>query len=285
MERASRAGSVIVLAVATALVASRPADAEETDPIRGRIALIQDLTLDDTSRTKAARELATDYKLARSGGIEALLKLGKETQNENVQLQVAVALAGIRGSAGTQVARDNLALFSTWLGEGQDKSLRYWAAMMVANAQTEEAAATLARTLGTLDPKSDRGLRSAVVAAMSTLEGTLGAKAEEELLKLLDDANAELRVEGIEGLRKSKTPRPNVRVINRLLKVAKEDEVEGVWRCATLALREVVPGDLREGLNIPPGVTKEDRLSRLKSWERRWERERKRIEAAQKQPE
>jgi hypothetical protein len=267
------------------LLATRPVHAEETDPIKGRIGLIQDLTLDDTSRTKAARELATDYKLARGGGIEALLKLGKETQSENVQLQVAVALASVRGSAGTQVARDNLALFSRWLADGQDKSLRYWAAMMVANAQTEEAAATLAKILGTLDPKTDRGLRSAVVAAMSTLEGALGTSAEEELLKLVGDKNPELRIEGIEGLRKSKTPRPNVKVIDRLLKVAMEDEVEAVWRCAALALREVVPGSLRDGLNVPPGVTKEQRLSTLKSWERRWKREREKILNAQNKPE
>ena len=102
------------------------------------------------------------------------------------------------------------------------------------------------------------------------------------LLKLTEDANPTLRIEGIEGLRKRKREEPSVVVIDRFLVLAKTDKDEGVWRCAALGLREVAPSSLRTGTNIPAGAPEAERQSTLVSWERRWRRERKRILAAQK---
>ncbi|NQT87642.1 hypothetical protein HQ560_12805 [bacterium] len=286
MERASRTAPIVVLAAWVALLAAGPAPAaeEKIDPIQGRIDLIKDMQQTDDVRSTAALQLVKDVKLSRSGGLAALLALGKDPPNENVSLQVAVALSHLRGSAGAQMAQENLALSTAWLVDGKDNALRYWAANLVAKAQSQAAADTLGKVLETLDPKSERGLRSAVVTAMSTLEGGLGAKAEEALLKLTHDPLPELRIEGIEGLRKRRRKQTSVPVIDRLLEMGKTDKVEAVWRAAVLGLREVVPGSLRSGLNIPAGASEEERQSILKTWERRWLRVRPTLLAAQPKP-
>jgi len=281
MERASRTVSALGPIVLVVLLVSAFAQAGEVDPVQGRIAILKDLQQPDSVRCRVAKELAQDYKLLRSGGPEALVALGKETTDENMQLQIAVAISNMRGSAGDTVAKDNLELFSKWLVDGKDNALRYWAAILVARAQNQAAADTLAKVLEGLDPKTEKGLRSSVIAAMASLEGTLGAKAEDLLLKLSTDKQSELRIEGVEGLRKRKRDKPSVEVIDRLLELSKTDKDEAVWRCAVLALREVAPSSLRSGLNIAAGAPEDERQSTLKTWERRWVREKKQILAAE----
>jgi hypothetical protein len=221
---------------------------------------------------KDAQRMDARERLLDRGAVTELMDLGKAATSDNVRMQVAIALGQERRDQSEEVKAKiretvlaNLDIFRTWLTEGGDAALRYWAAQALARAHSPASLEILKTALA---EQTEPLIRSTIATALGPWQGESGAAATEVLLGLLADPEPDLRVAAIGGLRRSGVR--DVEVVRRVLKAAKEDPEEAVWRAALLALQELEP-ELRLELAIRPGADDKERQRVLGVWERKWD--------------
>jgi len=116
-----------------------------------------------------------------------------------------------------------------------------------------------------------------MVAAIARAVGMMGKNVADDKRRaiLLSEhlaGNADstsLRVAGIEGLRKWGDPLPEN--VKALFKVAREDASEEVWRAAIKTLQSIARIDQIDYMQYKAGVSKAERLRKLKVWESEWQ--------------
>lgn len=278
-------------AIAGEAPAAEPARPKFPKAIQTRLDILANLALPDSARAKARKELA------RQGAAEALLWLAADTQSENVRMHVAIALSRLTRNRAT--IGQNLAVLSGWL-KAEDPALHYWAVRAMANARTTAAAKILGTTLETIGAQYTAAIEAAEAATkkkepakalqakaraaklkpmlvvIARALGSMGktAAADERKKHLLghlligNTKSAALRIAGIEGMRLWGLRTPDI--VAALFKVARDDPQEEVWRAAIKALQLLARIPRTELMLYPPGISKAERLRKLKLWEAEW---------------
>jgi len=274
--------------------------------IEGPIKILEDLSRPDAQRIRARDALNNAFFQNQEAVVARLIKLGEETQSDDVRMHVAILFAETR--KGPEVIPPALGMLTRWLeSKSADAALRYWAARAIANAQSLKALAILKeKALAPENPVILRGaaardlagwpkdlVRKEVVKlfvgilnetekkAEKTEEkktgeaakkgGELDAEEQAEQKKKAEENRVEMRLVAIDALRL--TDLREEMVIDPLIKVALDDPNETAWRAAASALWRVGGGIL----SIPPEASVEERQDKIRKWEKAW-RSKRRIE-------
>jgi len=256
--------------------------------------LLADLTVEDELRIRARDLIRSNLSIQPEAVVPRLIELGRATRSDNVRMHIAIVLASAR--EGARVVPPALPLLTQWLNaKDGDVAMRYWAARAIANLKTERALDLLIKHI--LDPKSSIHTRRVLVRDLAQWpEPLLRSKIVPLLLKLLESSakpiarpkpTEKLGPAELRELRKAEEERVEFRtaiidalglsrldeplVVEPLLKIAREDPDERIWRAATAALRKVGGGVLY----IPPLAAEKDRQGKIDVWEKVWRRKHK----------
>jgi len=280
---------------ALAVFASGPAPAGALSPrLEEAINLLADVSAEDDVRIRARDLIRSNLSIQPQAVVARLIELGRTTKSENVRMHIAIVLASAR--EGAKVIPPALPLLTGWLdAKDGDTAMRYWAARAIANLKTEQALDLLTKHI--LDPKSSIHTRRVLVRDLARWpEPLLRSKVVPLFLKLLESAakppkrpkpTEKLGPAELRELRKAEEERMEFRtaiidalslsgldeplVVEPLLKIARKDPDERIWRAATAALRRVGGGVLY----IPPLASEQDRQGKIDVWEKIWRRKHK----------
>jgi len=282
----------LVLGSHPALAGTAPDSRFET-----AIKVLDDLSRPDEIRIRARNTLRSAFLLNAGPLTQRLIKLGQETQTDNVRMHVAILFAQAREA--TKVVGPALPMLTAWLEkEDGDAALRYWSARAIARAETS-AALTVLKTKALASGQSV-WIKSAVVRDIAQWPKPLVQKEGVPLLLSLlkqtekpaavapakpdadpmvaearrrtDRDRLTLRVAVVDALQR--TGINASLVIEPLIKLARDDTEEAVWRAAADALRRVGGGTL----NIPSPVSDKERKEKISNWANVWHSKRRREE-------
>lgn len=270
-----RLGLAILLAPCPAAPLQALAAAHGGDAVEAQFRALQDLTLPDEQRATARNNIINVIYRGDKAAIERLLKLGEDTADDRIRLDVAFVLAQTRNRrtivpAGYSKAA--IALLSKWLdGKGAHAGVQLWAATGLAATQ-DPTVVPLLRDKA-LSPDGESKIRVAAARALAAWRGNALETAVVPLLVgMLKDKEPEIRIAACDALRL--TELDSLLTVEPLLEVAKGDADERVWRAAVAALRRIGGG----ALMVPSGASDEDRQQRIQTWENIWRRK-KRLES------
>jgi len=284
-----------VAIAALAMFPSRGVPATTLSPrLEDAFKLLADVTAEDDVRIRARDLIRSSLSIQPEAVVARLVELGRTTKSDNVRMHIAIVLASAR--QGAKVIPPALPLLTEWLNSKDgDIAMRYWAARAIANLKTEQALDLLTKHI--LDPKSSIHTRRVLVRDLGQWpEPLLRAKIVPLFLKLLESTakplarpkpTEKLGPAELRELRKAEEERVEFRtaiidalglsgldeplVVEPLLKVARTDPDERIWRAATAALRKVGGGVLY----VPPLAPEKERQKKIEVWEKIWRRKHK----------
>jgi len=216
--------------------------------------------VNDLAQPDADRMKARDHLIQQGApGLDALVELGKkpglakEEDNDNVRMQVAIALANVRiGPAADRnadvvrkKAAENLDLLKSWLErKDADPALRYWAIRAISFAQAQGSLNILKNAL---DAKPDPSVRMSIARSLGLWEPpALTTVAIPMLTAMLKDQDPAARVAAVEGLRLTK--RNEEDVVVPLFGILESDPDEAAWRAAAKAIESLTKMDFNKFL-------------------------------------
>jgi HEAT repeat protein len=271
-----RLGLSLAILVGLASVPRAARAAAAGDEVQANLAALQDRTLANEKRATARNALINVFWRSGVPVGQEVLKAGKAATDDNVRMHVAIVLAQTREPLGgaeqasrtcivpPEVMAPAIELLSGWFTrKDADAALRHWAAVALANTMDEKLIPLLKEKA--LAPGNDGVLRVSVARALANWRGEAGVKvAAPILVELLGDKDEDMRATACDCLRVA--GEDDEAVIDALLKVAKEDPKEPVWRSAVATLRRLGGGQLI----IKPGADDKERQQVIGNWEKVW---------------
>ena len=277
-----RLGLCLAALVGLSSVSRAALAAAPGDDVQANLAALQDRTLPNEKRAAARNALVNVFWRSGVPVGQEILKAGTAATDDNVRMHIAIIFAQTREPLGAreQAPRTSIIppelmapateLLSEWFTrKDADAALRHWAAIALANTMDETLIPLLKEKA--LAPGNDEVLRVSVIRALANWRGDAALKIVAPLLvELLADKDTDVRATACDCLRVA--GEDNEAVIDPLLKAAKEDPKEPVWRAAIGTLRRLGGGQLI----IKPGADDKERQQVIQNWETVWHAKKRR---------
>lgn len=253
--------------------------AAQGDDVQANLAAVQDSTVPNEKRAAARNALINVFWRSGVPVGQEILKAGIAATDDNVRMHIAIIFAQTREPLGAreQAPRTSIIppelmapateLLSEWFTrKDADTALRHWAAIALANTMNEKLIPLLKEKA--LAPGNDDVLRVSVARALASWRGDAAMKVVAPILvELLSDKDADMRATACDCLRLVDPGEESLEsIVDPLLKVAKEDPKEPVWRAAVATLRRLGGGQLI----IKPGADDKERQQVIQNWEIVW---------------